>query len=297
MSTAGWYPDPGGAPGMFRWWDGAAWTTQLTSSPYSPPPTAVLPPPTVSGAGRPAGPTAPATGRRGRGPWGLLLVVGVVVVALVAGGALLFGGALRNPFSPGSPASNPTEDFCPTRLPSETPDVPAAGPEGRVRGGRLSYPTLGSPWGAPFPENRVPFGRDVWEQTVTIEPNYDGAGHSWVASVLVGELVAGDGFFSPEQGADIVATCVLGEFYDDAVIERDDRVNEATTVDGYDAWLIEMHLSFDIPNLQEKGETALIVVVRTGEEASSLYYASIPDSRPDLLEEARQVQQDLRVED
>lgn len=293
MNQAGWYPDPGGAPGMFRWWDGTAWTPALTANPYSPPPTSVLPPPTQADR-TPAAPLT--TGRRGRGPWGLLLVVGVVVVALVAGATLLFGGGIRNPFAPGSPASNPTEDFCPTRMPELTPDPPAPAPAGRVQGGQLSYPLLGSPWGPPFLENRVPFGRDAVEQTVVIEADYDGAGHSWVASVLVAELVAGDGFFSPEQGADIVATCVLGEFYDDAVIDRQDRVNEATTVDGKDAWLIEMHLSFDIPQLEEKGETAIILVVRTGEESSSLYYASIPDSRPDLLDEARRVQEQLRVE-
>ena len=298
MSRAGWYPDPGGAPGMFRWWDGSSWTATLTATPYGPPPPSVLPPPTQAGA--PAGAAygygaAGTTGRRGRGPLIVVALVGGLVLALVAGAVLLFAGRLPNPFSPGQPASNPTEDFCPTKLPSATPEVPRVDQAGRVQGGKLSFPLLGAPWGPPFVEDRVPFGRDATEQTVIIEEQYDGL-HSWVASVLVAELVAGDGFFSPEQGADIVATCVLGEFYDDAVVQREDRVNEAATVDGKDAWLIEMHLSFDIPNLQEKGETAIILVVRTGEEASSLYYASIPDSRPDLLAEARQVQEQLRVE-
>ena len=31
MSTApGWYPDPGGQPGLFRWWDGQYWTDAIS---------------------------------------------------------------------------------------------------------------------------------------------------------------------------------------------------------------------------------------------------------------------------
>ena len=44
-----------------------------------------------------------------------------------------------------------------------------------------------------------------------------------------------------------------------------------------------MHLTFEIPGLQETGETAIIMIVATAPESSSIYYASIPDSRPDLL--------------
>ena len=57
---------------------------------------------------------------------------------------------------------------------------------------------LGSPWGAPQGDNRVPFGSDVQSQLVPVETDYDGNGSNWVASVLVGELQAGDGFFTPE---------------------------------------------------------------------------------------------------
>ena len=57
-----------------------------------------------------------------------------------------------------------------------------------------------------------------------------------------------------------------------------------------------MHLTFEIPGLQETGETAIIMIVATAPESSSIYYASIPDSRPDLLQTARQIQGQLRVE-
>ena len=59
----------------------------------------------------------------------------------------------------------------------------------------------------------MPFGSDVQSQLVPDQINYDGNGANWVAQILVGELQAGDGFFTPEQGAQIVVKCILGAFY------------------------------------------------------------------------------------
>ena len=70
---------------------------------------------------------------------------------------------------------------------------------------------------------------------------------SWGAAVLVGELVAGDGFFTPKDGAAIVVKCVTGTFYGDTEVTRDDQKNAAITVDGHDAWIIESNLGFDVP--------------------------------------------------
>lgn len=299
MSKPGWYPDPGGQAGMYRWWDGQSWTPQLTTNPYSPPqPPAPGQLPMQDAATASQDPYAAyrqaETQRSSRGPLLVLVIVGVLLAGLIWGAIALLGGG-RGLLPGGNVGSNPTENFCPPRTIEVSPRPHTAAP-GRVQGGALSYPQLGAPWGPVAPETRVPFGSDVWGQSVLLHSNYDNGGSDWVASLIVGELVAGDGFFSPEQGAEIVSRCVLGEFYSDAPLNRTDRVNEATTVDGHDAWVVEMHLSFDIRGLNETGETAIIVIVNTGEESSSLYYASIPDSRPDLLVTARQIQTQLRVE-
>lgn len=313
MSKAGWYPDPGGQQGMFRWWDGTQWTPQVTAHPYALPPqanpmqpfaapTGLGPMPMQDGQAPHTQPTYDYASydtsqqRSSRGPLLTLAAVALVLVALIVGSIYLLGGGRLGPLGGGDqPASNPTADVCPRQSAQQISPVPHVNPPGRVQGGKLSYPLLGSPWGGVKLEPRVPFGRDVYGQDVMVEPNY-AADSSWVASITVGELVAGDGFFSPEQGADIITRCVLGRFYGDAEIDRTDRVNQATTIDGRDAWLVEMHLTFDIRGLKEKGETAIVIVVATGTESSSLFYASIPDSRPELLATARQVQGQLRVE-
>lgn len=282
---------------MFRWWDGSAWTPTLTPDPAAPPPGTPGGPLPVRGV-RPGaaheGLYEPQQPRRG-GAWVALALVGLLVVALVMGGVWVLN-RVGNPFTGTPPASNPTTDICPRVGATDVSPTPHVNPPGRVQGGRLSYPELGDPWSGVFAEERVPFGRDVYGQQVMVEPDYDGRGSSWVASLIVGELVAGDGFFSPEQGAEIVTRCVLGVFYGNAEVGRTDLVNRATTVDGYDAWEVEMHLDFSIPGLSETGETAIIVIVATSDESSSIYYASIPDSRPELLATARSVQEELRVE-
>lgn len=299
MSEPGWYPDPGGQAGMYRWWDGQTWTPQLTANPYSPPqsPTSAgLPMQDAATTARDpyAAYRSAETQRSSRGPVLVLVIVGVLLVGLIWGAIALLGGG-RGLLPGGDVGSNPTENFCPPRTVEVSPRPHTSAP-GRVQGGALSYPQLGGPWGPVMAESRVPFGSDVWGQSVLLYSNYDNQGSDWVASLIVGELVAGDGFFSPEQGAEIVSRCVLGEFYSDAPLDRADRISQATTVDGHDAWVVEMHLAFNIAGLAETGETAIIVIVNTGEESASLYYASIPDSRPDLLVTAREIQNQLRVE-
>jgi hypothetical protein len=101
-----------------------------------------------------------------------------------------------------------------------------------------------------------------------------------VASLLVAELYAGDGFYSPQEGAEIVTECVLGTFYGDAVVNRQDTRNEAMSLDGKDGWIIQSTLSFSIPNVITTSEDITIMVVATGNMSSSLFYSSVPNNSP-----------------
>lgn len=274
---------------MFRFWTGTAWTAAVTATPSA------TPPPDFGGSpGQPSGPNQP------RQRLSLGWVAGGVA-ALVALGLIVWLvtqgiGRLANGEDPFPTTGQASQNVCPKVDTTQTTTPPIQRNDGRVHGGKLSYPMLGAPWGPVQGDNRVPFGRDVAEQIVLVEPSYDGFGSDWVASVLVGELVAGDGFFSPQEGSQIVMKCVVGEFYGDAVVQRDDKVSKAMTVDGHDAWLVESQLSFDIPGLKTKGELAIVVIVDTGEESASLYYASIPDTVPDLVDDARWVLEHLEVD-
>src|SRR5690606_20633937 len=217
-------------------WDGQRWSSTLSATPDAPPPPEMSQSPFAE---------QQQTQTKGSAGWILLavavlavIVIAVLVIPRIAGPGLVGS----DPLPPGRETSSP----CP---PAWTPDqaAPAHPNGGRLLAGPLSLPRLASPWGTPYGDERVPFGRDVIQQTVTIEENYS-PGQSWVASILLAELRIGDGFYDPETGASIVAKCVTGAFYGDAVVTRDDQVNQAMTIDGHDAWILESQLSFDIDN-------------------------------------------------
>jgi hypothetical protein len=297
VSAPGWYPDPGGQPGRFRFWDGRVWSAATTADPRTPPPVPVAPPassPPVEGRGPiPSAPAGPSARRRSAVPWlvgAVALAVVLVVVAVLV---------LRNLVGPTTAGPGPGPDpssaeVCPDAV-LETATPPPTRTGDRVRSGALSYARLPTPFSPPKWDSRVPFGRDVQSQDATVEQDAQGT-PTWVAAVLVARLLAGDGFYGPEQGAKVVAECVTGKFYGNAAVERTDSRNEATTVDGRPAWLIEAHLSFSLPDVETTGETMIIVVVETVTGEAGLFYASIPDTSPQFLPAAQAAQSTLEVD-
>ena len=312
-AKAGWYPDPGGGQGLFRYWDGKAWSAATSPDPSAPPPTQGL-----LGVG-----TAPQGGQSGQptygqstydpsygsayanyqqlekkrspiGWWtaGAALVIIIAVAAVLAVRAVTGGDTGT---SAGVPIGQPSQDVCPPQN-TASPEAPVSHPaDGRVHGGPVSYPTLGAPWGPPQGDARVPFGTDVQTQLVLDQLNYDGKGTNWAAQILVAELQAGDGFFTPEQGSQIVVKCILGAFYGNHPVNSDVKVNEKTAIDGHDAWLVESQLSFDIPGLETTGEYLIVAIVSAGNR-SGLYYATIPDTLPELVQPARDTMSQLQVD-
>ena len=188
-ANPGWYPDPGGGQGLFRYWDGKAWSAATSPNPSAPPPSQSLVGKTPQQGGQPSGQGGQPSGQGGQpaygqspygqdygssayanyqelenkkspiGWWiaGAALVIGIIIVAVIAIRAVTGGETGTT----GAPPGQPTQAVCPaenTASPEPNPSHPA---DGRVHGGPVSYPQLGSPWGPPQGETRVPFGSDV----------------------------------------------------------------------------------------------------------------------------------------
>ena len=327
-SSAGWYPDPGGQAGLFRYWTGSAWTAAVTSNPQAtpPPPGAGEP----QGFGQNSGLTGGAQGtgtqypggqypgsqypgsqypggqyqgystttrKRSTTGWWLagiaaLVALGLVIYFMMTAASPGGGGGI---FPNNDPSGVATPDVCPAAAATAAP-TPATNDPNRVSGGKLSFPRMGDPWQAPAYENRVPFGSLAREQVATDQADYDGEGNDWVSNLLVSDLYVGDGFASTKTGAETVLKCVLGRYYSDAVVNEKRLSSTSHPVDGHDGWLIDSQLSFDIPGLNAKGERLLLLVVQTGTDEYGLFFASIPDTSPDRLPDARGALADLRVD-
>jgi hypothetical protein len=284
VSNPGWYPDPGGQPGKFRYWDGTTWSARLTSNPQEEPPGPGAEPATVQ---------PPRANRK----WWLAALAAVVAVgALIWLVVRFLPGQLGADDPWGAPGGHASASLCTAGVQNSTAKARTT-VDGRLTAGNLSFPLLGDPWQAPEGDNRVPFGTYAVMQEALDQADYDGTGgHNWVSSVLLSDLISGDGFANSQTAAETVMKCVLGLYYDDYQVERNDISAKAHSVDGHDGWLIESQLSFDIPGLKAKGERVLLLVVQTDTDSFGLFYASVPDTQPDRLVDARRALSELRVE-
>ncbi len=285
MSMEGWYPDPAGTPGLYRYWDGATWSAVTTADPRQPPPTA--------GSDAPR----PPTGRvRPALLVGVLLVVAIVIVAVAL-------GVRARPLQPNTdppPTSTVTgwDDSSPTPTPgAPTPPVSGGPPpplvpcpqaaspgraehpvDDRVYGGNLSFPRVDS-FAAEVPEPRLSFASDVTQQYQPVNNN-----PGWIAQLAVGRLAGADGFVhGPRNTAESVLNCIVtSSLYEleDHAIRRDLR-SAAITVSGRPGWLVEANISVAKAGLPFDGDHVIVVVVGDGNDFG-LFFGAVPIGNEDL---------------
>ena len=175
-ASPGWYSDPGGGQGLFRYWDGRRGQQAVSPNPSAPPPAQLLrrmplqgDQPNVQG-GQPYGQGGqPAYGQSPYGQdygsstsanypgateeevayrlvdrWCRALVIAIAIVAVIAVRAVT--GATGSPVWGNRRRMSAPAEHC----------KPRAKPPGRRKGPRRSglLPMLGPPWGAPQGDTR-----------------------------------------------------------------------------------------------------------------------------------------------
>ena len=243
MSTPGWYPDPGGAPGRFRFWDGARWSAQTTANPHSPTPARV--------------PARNDPQRSGKG-WIVALAV-LVALTLIAVAAFWFFG-LRGPTGGGTavPDENSSSPTVPQWDETSTPTPPP-----RASGGTM----VACPWSTDLSSTRQVSGKltadtlqvdriDGWpDQGVFVPFAYDGHWQyigiypGWMSNIGVALLSNADGFLDTSTSAEQVMECLSTSEYYVNFTNRVDLVNEETTISGHPAWHIRSEIHVAMPSL------------------------------------------------
>jgi Protein of unknown function (DUF2510) len=291
MAVAGWYPDPAGVPGRYRYWDGSSWSTVTTDDPGRPAPAeSPASGPThsqpSSGGEPPSRPPA-----RWRRP---AIIVGVLAVAVstVVAVAILIGNfrslvdnplpsATGSPSGVSSPAGTPTATQPPSVTPSPVPLVPcpkgnptqrAPHPiDGRVYGGNLSFEAQQTFEPAAL-EARFSFAHDVLQQTLPVSQN-----PAWIAQLAVGQLREEDGFVHDARNTvESLARCITtGTMYSPYVPTRSDIRSESLSIDGRHGWLIESEITVDRPDIALLGDHVIFIVVRDGKDWG-FFFGAVP---------------------
>ena len=260
----GWYPDPGGAPSRYRYWNGTDWSAQLTDDPRRPAPGPVPTPP-----------------RRRRSRLGLVIGVLAAVVILVVVGALIAGNLRPTVQDPtptttasgndSSPTATPTPSASLVPCPVGNPDARADHPnDERVYGGNLSF--AAEPTFEHFAfEPRLSFGYDVVQQTFQVSDR-----PPWIAQLAVGRLRARDGFVGdPRNTVQSAVQCILsGEIYRPYHPSRRDLRSSSVIIDRHEGWLIESEIRVDQPGLPFPGDRVIVVVVRDGRDWGMFFGAA-----------------------
>jgi hypothetical protein len=266
----GWYPDPDGAPGMARWWNGAGWSDVTT--PAGPGVTVQAPAAQPAPAPEPPGHTAPPG--PGRPPRRTAWVVGLAVLGLVL--VVLIGSLVGRP-------SGPDADRGAAAAP-----VPASPtfPPGTVRivdeAAGIAYPYLGPGWFEYDLQNVVETTSVAGQYLVTQEVTPDGG--PFIAQCTSGPLsplfgYAGAGSLPPTLAQ--VAGSVRVNYYP-APNEQEVLRDQARTVDGAPAHLLELDLSWEVDGYEASGERAALLLVDVGRPAPALLYISIPNTHAEL---------------
>ena len=271
----GWYADPDGTPGLVRWWSGTAWSDVATpagpgvsvqvSPLLAPQPRSLLPP------------AGPGPARDGGGPGaGWVVGVSLLVLVLVVGVGVLGGRSGGGGTPSGGPATaqQPAPQGGPTFAPGTVRIVDeAAG---------LSYPFLGNGWYewdlGPQYETTGIAGQYFTTQELTPDQTI------FIAQCTSGPLAQGYGWAGPESLAATTATLAehMRTNYYPEPNERRVLREEARTVDGHAAHLIEFHLSWEVPGYDATGERAAVLLVDVGRPAPALLYLSIPNTHAEL---------------
>jgi hypothetical protein len=289
MAVAGWYPDPAGVPGRYRYWDGSNWSTVTSDDPRRPTPAeSRASGSTPSEPSNREPPNRPARWRRRALMSGVLAVavITVVAAAILIGNFRSLGddplpGAAPSPSELASPTHTPTATQTSSATPSPVPLVrcPTGNPnqrarhpsDGRVYGGNLSFEARPTFEPAAL-EPRFSFAYDVLQQTLPVSQN-----PAWIAQLAVGQLRASDGFVHDARNTvESFAQCVVtGRMYGPYVPTRGDIRSESLSIDGRRGWLIESEITVDRPDLALLGDHVIFIVVGDGKDWG-FFFGAVP---------------------
>ena len=275
----GWYPDPAGAPGLYRWWDGGNWAQVTSDSAQAPPPLPVLAE-AAFGEGGSARQTSP------------LRVVAVLSVgfALFVSASIGLGLVLwRDP-------SNTSAQ----RVVGGSAGLPSAGGVGtapigyldeRTRTATIGPASLTMP-GDPYVLSPDPMEiRGVLDllfwASAPVHIRYDGK-HDWSSGVLLGRVAEQSSAGDLQTDGRLALHRLSQAIFDQHPTELKRMTWEQRTVDGQPAMLFSAQVHYSVDRLPSRYDTVTALLVRLDDGSLIIAASSVPnDAASDIAHQAR----------
>ncbi|HEX3196728.1 MAG TPA: DUF2510 domain-containing protein [Propionibacteriaceae bacterium] len=271
----GWYPDPAGATGLYRWWDGSSWAEVTSDSAQAPPPIPVQPE---------AAEDDPPPRR----------VSPLRVSAVLSLGFALFVSAsigLSLVIWRDSPNTSTQRAVGGSAgLPSAGGTDPVGYLDERTRTATIGPASLTMP-GDPYVLSPHPMAiRGVLDllfwAAAPIHIRYDGK-HDWSSGVLLGR-VAEPGSSSDLQTEGRLALHRLSQaIFDQRPTELKGTTWQERTVDGQPAMLFSAQVHYSVDQLPSRYDTVTLLLVKLDDGSLIMAASSVPnDADSDIAHQA-----------
>jgi Protein of unknown function (DUF2510) len=280
----GWYPDPAGATGLYRWWDGIHWADVTSDSANAPPPIPV----------QAEAVTGDISARRRASPLR-------VSTALLLGFVLLVSASIGL----GVMLSRGSSSTSAQRAPGDPADLPRAGSLGtdpvgyldeRTRKATLGSASLTLP-GHPYVVSPDPMViRGVLDllfwASAPVHTRYDGK-HDWSSGVLLGRVAESSSQGNLQTEGTIAVHRLSSAIFDRHPTELTGLKWYDHAVDGRQGMLFSARVQYAVDRLPSRYDILTALVVRLDDGSLIMAASSVPnDADPEI---ARQAADSLRT--
>ena len=281
----GWYPDPAGATGLYRWWDGSSWAEVTSDSAQAPPPLPVESE-AVAGGGAPLRRVSPVR----------------VVTVLTLGFALFVSASIGLGLVIWRDSSNTSAQRAlgaPAGLPSAGGTDPIGYLDERTRTATIGPASLTMP-GDPYvlsPDPMVVRGvlDLLFWASAPVHARYDGK-HDWSSGVLLGRVAApGDAGDLQTEGT-LAVRGLSQAIFDRHATELKAMTSKQRTVDGQPAMLFSAQVHYSVDRLPSRYDTVTALLVKLDDGSLIMAASSVPnDANSDVTRQASDALRTLQV--
>jgi hypothetical protein len=279
----GWYPDPAGAAGLFRWWDGSQWADVTSDSVQAPPPIPVSTEFPAAGSGS----------RRQTSPLRIAAALGLgfalFVSASIGLGLIIWPGQTNT--SPQRAAGGH--------------GIPSAGSIGtdpvgyldeRTRTATIGPASLTMPADPyvlkPDPMTiRGVFDLFFWA-SAPVHARYDGK-QDWSSGVLLAQIAQSNTHGQLETEGTRALHRLSSAIFAEHPTELKDLTWNQHSVDGRPGMLFTAHVYYNVDKLPSRYDTVTAVLVRLDDGALIMAASSVPNDTDDDV--ARQASDALKT--